>query len=405
MLRAFKIRIHPTEDQAHFLNGQFGAVRFVYNKALRIKEHYRKFHGINLSIIKDIRPLIAIAKKGHKYAWLADYDSQALNESFRNLEAAYKRFFANLKKGMDVSKAGKPHTHKKQYKQSSHHVGAKCKVLKGGIKLPKMKEPIKIKCFVPDEIISGEFKLNSVTLTKTCSGKYYASLLIDDGKELPEKIHHIEKAAGVDVGLKDFMIVNDGEHCKKYDNKHFIQRADRNLKRKQRKLSRMQGPVYFDADGKKHYREPSKRWLKMKNKVAKIHEHVANRRNDYQHKLSKELIDNYDAVAVEDLNVKGMLKNDKLARAVSDVGWSSFITKLIYKADWQGKHVVKIDRYFPSSKTCHVCGYKNTDLKLKDRAWICPECGTEHDRDDNAARNIREQGLIKLMASGNTVNK
>lgn len=165
----------------------------------------------------------------------------------------------------------------------------------------------------------------------------------------------------------------------------------------------MQGPVYFDADGKKHYREPSKRWLKMKNKVAKIHEHVANRRNDYQHKLSKELIDNYDAVAVEDLNVKGMLKNDKLARAVADVGWSGFIMKLAYKAEWNGKHLVKIDRFFPSSKTCHVCGYKNNDLKLKDRVWICPQCGTEHDRDDNAAQNIRKQGLLKLMANGHTV--
>lgn len=402
MLRAFKIRIHPTEDQAHFLNGQFGAVRFVYNKALAIMKHYYNKKGIKLNIRKDVKPLLSVAKKHDKYAWLADYDSQALAYAFINLERAYKNFFEGLKKGRKV---GFPKFHNRHHVQSSWHMGERCKVLKGAIKLPKMKEPVKVKCFVPDEIISGEFKLNSVTLTKTCSGKYYASLLIDDGKELPEKIQHIEKAAGVDVGLKDFMIVNDGERCKKYDNKHFIQKADRNLKRKQRKLSRMQGPVYFDAEGKKHYREPSKRYLKMKNRVAKLHEHVANRRNDYQHKLSKELIDNYDAVAVEDLNVQGMMKNDKLARAVGDVGWSSFIMKLAYKADWHGKHLVKIDRFFPSSKTCHVCGYKNTDLKLKDRAWTCPQCGTEHDRDDNAAQNIREQGLLKLMADGHTVNK
>lgn len=402
MLRAFKIRIHPTEDQAHFLNGQFGAVRFVYNRALRITKHYYDKKGIKLNIQKDVKPLLAVAKKGRKYAWLADYDSQALQYALINLTKAYKNFFEGLKKGRNV---GFPKFHNRHHVQSSWHPGAQCKVFKGGIKLPKIKELVKVKCFVPDEIISGEFKLSSITLTKTCSGKYYASLLIDDGKEMPEKVQHIEKAAGVDVGLKDFMIVNDGERCKKYDNKHFMQKADRNLKRKQRKLSRMQGPVYFDADGKKHYREPSKRWLKMKNKVAKLHEHVANRRNDYQHKLSKELIDNYDAVAVEDLNVKGMMKNDKLARAVSDVGWSGFIMKLAYKADWHGKHLVKIDRFFPSSKTCHVCGYKNTDLKLKDRAWICPQCGTEHDRDDNAAQNIRQQGLIKLMANGHTVNK
>lgn len=402
MLRAFKIRIHPTEDQAHFLNGQFGAVRFVYNKALFITKHYYDKKGIKLNIRKDVKPLLSVAKKHDKYAWLADYDSQALAYAFINLERAYKNFFEGLKKGRKV---GFPKFHNRHHVQSSWHMGERCKVLKGAIKLPKMKEPVKVKCFVPDEIISGEFKLSSITLTKTCSGKYYASILFDDGKELPEKIQHIEKAAGVDVGLKDFMIVNDGERCKKYDNKHFIQKADRNLKRKQRKLSRMQGPVYFDAEGKKHYREPSKRYLKMKNRVAKLHEHVANRRNDYQHKLSKELIDNYDAVAVEDLNVQGMMKNDKLARAVGDVGWSSFIMKLAYKADWHGKHLVKIDRFFPSSKTCHVCGYKNTDLKLKDRAWTCPQCGTEHDRDDNAAQNIREQGLLKLMANGHTVNK
>ncbi|UYM18101.1 RNA-guided endonuclease InsQ/TnpB family protein [Endozoicomonas euniceicola] len=281
MLKATKIRIYPTPDQAEFLNRQFGAVRMVWNKALAIKTHYYKIREQNLSPKKDLKPLLSKAKKSRKYSWLKEADSMALQQSVINLDKAFQN----------------------------------CK-------------PIKAR--VHREITDN---IKSITLTMTPTGKYYASVLAEDGKAEVKPVTDIHEnhVTGVDVGLTDIVITSNGV---KTGNPRFIKNAQRNLKRKQKKLSRC--------------KKGSKGRAKARLLVAKAHERVAFARNDFQHKLSKQLIDENQAVIVETLKVKNMLKNHCLARSIADAGWHSLITKLDYKAKQAGKHLVKINQWFAS---------------------------------------------------------
>jgi putative transposase len=248
------------------------------------------------------------------------------------------------------------------------------------IMVPKM-EPIKAR-------VHGDLggMLKSITLSRTVTGKYYASLLIDDGVETPVPIQAIDTVLGVDMGLTHLVIDSEGN---KTANPRFLKRAQANLRRKQKSLSRCQ--------------KGSKGRAKARLKLAKAHERLANTRADFQHKLSRQLTDESQAVVVETLKVKNMLKNRKLAKHISDASWFSLIQKLEYKARAQGKHLVKIDQWFASSKTCSCCGHKMESLPLSVRNWTCPACTVEHDRDINAAINIRQQGIIKLRAEGLSV--
>ncbi|UYM18085.1 RNA-guided endonuclease InsQ/TnpB family protein [Endozoicomonas euniceicola] len=231
-------------------------------------------------------------------------------------------------------------------------------------------------------------KVKSITLSRTLTGKYFASILADDTQEQPKQIDNLEanQVVGVDMGITDLAITSTGH---KTGNPRFLKKAQRNLKRKQQALSRC--------------KKGSKGRHKARLLVAKAHERVAFARNDFQHKLSKQLIDENQAVIVETLKVKNMLKNKRLARSIADAGWHSLITKLEYKAKQEGKHLVKIDQWFASSKTCSVCDLKQEKMPLRIRSWEC-SCGAIHDRDINAARNIKKQGILKLKAEGLSVS-
>ncbi|UYM17447.1 RNA-guided endonuclease InsQ/TnpB family protein [Endozoicomonas euniceicola] len=375
MLRATKVRIYPTSEQAEFLDRQFDAVRFVWNKALAIKVHYYKVRGQSLSPKKHLKPLLAKAKKSRKYSWLRNADSIALQQATINLDTAFQNFF-NPK-----LQARFPRFKKKHGKQSSYHCTS-VSVGDNWIKIPKCK-PIRAK--VHREIVG---KVKSITLSRTLTGKYFASILADDTQEQPKQIDNLEanQVVGVDMGITDLAITSTGH---KTGNPRFLKKAQRNLKRKQQALSRC--------------KKGSKGRHKARLLVAKAYERVAFARNDFQHKLSKQLIDENQAVIVETLKVKNMLKNKRLARSIADAGWHSLITKLEYKAKQEGKHLVKIDQWFASSKTCSVCDLKQEKMPLRIRSWEC-SCGAIHDRDINAARNIKKQGILKLKAEGLSVS-
>ena len=375
MLKATKVRIYPTPEQVGFLNRQYGAVRMVWNKALAIKTHYYKVREQNLSPRKDLKPLLVTAKKSRKYSWLKEADSIALQQSVINLDKAFQNFF-NPK-----LEARFPRFKSKHGKQSSYHCMSVA-VGENWVKVPKC-EPIKAKIH---REIAGVVK--SITLTKTPTGKFYASVLAEDGEPETKPITDLQSSSivGVDVGLTDIAITSTGV---KTGNPRFIKNAQRNLKRKQKKLSRC--------------KKGSKGRAKARLLVAKAHERVAFARNDFQHKLSRKLVDENQAIAVETLKVKNMLKNHCLARSIADAGWHSLVSKLDYKAKQVGKHLVKIDQWFASSKTCSYCGHKQEEMPLNIRSWTC-ECGYVADRDINAAINVKKQGILKLKAEGLSVS-
>ncbi|NOG31662.1 IS200/IS605 family element transposase accessory protein TnpB [Halomonas sp. TBZ9] len=365
MLKATKVRIYPTPEQAEFLNRQFGATRFVYNKALHIISSQYRRHGSKLRAKKDLKPLLAVAKKSRKYHWLKDFDSIALQQACINLDKAFQNFFD------PKLSARYPKFKRKHGKQSSYH----CMSISAGESW--------IKARIHREITGA---IKSITLSRTVTGKYYASLLVEDSMEAPAPLHTVDTVLGVDMGLTHLAIDSEGN---KTDNPRFLKRAQSNLRRKQKALSRCQ--------------KGSKGRAQARLKLAKAHERLANTRANFQHNLSRQLIDENQAVIVETLKVKNLLKNRKLSKHIADASWFSLIQKLEYKAKEQGKYLIKINQWFASSKTCSCCGHKVESLPLSVRNWRCPACHAERDRDINAAINIRQQGIIKLRAEGLSV--
>lgn len=372
MLRATKVRIYPTPEQAEFLNAQFGAVRFAYNKALHISRHMYQRHGVSLRPTRDIKPLLAVAKKSRRYSWLKEYDSLALQQAVINLDKAFANFF-NKK-----LKAGPPVFKSKHGKQSSYHPNGK--VLTDAIQLPKIPA---IRANIHREIIG---RVSSITITRNAAGKYHASILADDGQEAAAKPACITRVAGYDLGLSHYLIDNGGG---KVANPRHLVNAYRRLRRDNKALSRK--------------KPGSANRRKARLRLAAQHERVANACADFQHKLSRRIIDENQAVIVETLKSANMMKNRRLARHIGDAAWSGFVAKLAYKAESAGVHLVKLDQWFASSKTCHCCGHRMPEMPLKVREWKCPGCNAEHDRDINAAINIQHRGITELMAAGHVV--
>ena len=374
--RALKVRIYPTEQEINFLDAQFGAVRFVYNKALAIHKHFFKYHNLKLKTNKDIKPLLAVAKKSRKYPWLKEYDSLSLQESVRNLNMAFSNFFKK--------NARFPTFKKRNHKQSSYHAGKGIGVDfdNGTIKIPKIGQ---IKAILHKEM-SG--RLVSITLSKTSSGKYFASLLFEEEETAIKKqtVFQVSKILGIDLGLKHFII---DSNFNKVENPHFLLSAEKNLKRKQKQLSRK--------------KKGSKNRARARILVAKIHEKIVNKRLDFFYKLAKQLVDENQAIIVESLKIKNLLRNRKLAKRISEVAWAKFIEILKRKTEEAGKLFINLDSFYPSSKLCSCCGYKNKELALKDRFWTCPDCNTKHDRDENASSNIKNEGKLEIMAAGQVV--
>jgi putative transposase len=346
------------------LNKHFGSIRFIYNHFLNDRKREYETNKQTLNYYDNCKSLTEL-KKQEEYSWLNEINSQSLQTSLKNLDDAYNGFF---KKRTKFPKFKSKHT------KNSFKVPQGVKLEDGKLKIPKFKEPIDI---ILHRTFSGTIK--QCTISKTPTNEYFVSILVEtEHTKLPKT----GKSIGIDLGLKDFVITSDGY---KYKNNRYTKTYQTKLKKAQQHLSRK--------------KKGSNRHQKQKLKVAKLHKKITNSRLDNLHKVSTELIKKYDTIILEDLNIKGMIKNHKLAKHIADASWSKFITLLTYKAEWNDKQIVKIDRFFPSSKTCNCCGYINQNLKLDVREWTCPSCSTKLDRDLNASKNILNEGY-KIISSG-----
>ena len=369
MLRAYKYRIYPTEEQKVLLAKTFGCCRFVYNWALNLKiEAYRQEK--KTIAYKEVQDrMVNELKKDNQ--WLTEVNSQALLNSIRNLDTAYKNFFR------DTHAVGFPRFKSRKNRQS-FQCPQHCSVDfgKGTVSIPKAKD-------IP-AVLHRRFKgtVKTVTVSMTPSGKYFASVLVDTAiQELPVSPIQGDTALGIDLGIKSLAVCSDG---RTFDNPKNLQHSLDRLALLQKRLSRKQ--------------KGSANRNKARIRVARLQEHIANCRKDNLHKITHVLTHDSQVrtLCMENLNVKGMQSNHHLAQAVGDASFGMFLTMLEYKCRWYGVNLVKIDRFAPSSKTCGQCGYVYKGLKLSERSWICPECGTHHDRDFNAACNIKEFGLKAL---------
>ena len=374
MFKATKIRLYPTSEQRRSLMFQFGAVRWAYNHALHWRREAWKERGARVSRRMTLDRLVAL-KRTEETEWLKEADSQALQQSVIHLDDAFRGFF----KGQSRY----PRFKSKLGKQSMSYP-QRVKVVGGNaLYLPKVGT---VRAVLHRPLVG---RIKTVTVSRTATGKHYASILCEDGQAPPERSKALaaERVIGLDMGLTYLVVASTGE---KQANPRFLKCAATNLRRKQKALSRK--------------KRGSANRSKARLSLAKAHERTANARNDFQHKLSRRLIDENQAICVETLKVKNMLKNRRLAKHISDAGWGELVRKLDYKAKWAGKHLVRIDRWHPSTKTCSRCASKVESLPLSVRQWTCPTCGSAHDRDLNASLNVKKQGILKLKAEGLSVS-
>jgi putative transposase len=366
MLKAFKYRIYPTSEQSVLLAKSFGCARWFYNYALNLTSETYKQTGKGLSRNEIINLLPSLKKE---YEWLTEAPSQVLQQAALNLSSAFLNFFEG--------RAKYPSFKKKQNRQSIRFPQG-CTLKDDALKLPKIGD---VHCKISRQ---PEGTLKSVTVSVNPSGEYFAACLYDDGKDLPEKSSK-GKAIGIDVGLTHYAITSDGA---KHGNPKYYRKYEKKSARRQKQLSRKP--------------KGSNNRNKARVKVAKVHAKIVRCREDFLHKLSRKLVDENQVIVVENLAVKNMVKNHSLAKSISDAGWGQFCTMLKYKSEWEGKTYVEVDRFFPSSKTCNNCLNRVDSLSLDIRNWQCPKCGEKHDRDINAAKNIRDEGL-RILTVGHTV--
>ena len=370
MLRAYKYRISPTDSQSELINKHIGCVRFVYNLAMETKQNAYAGNRVILSRYDLQSQLIDLKRECE---WLKEVNSQSLQSAIMNLDAAYLKFFKGLN---DFPKFKSKHNNRQSF---SVPQAVRVDFKTNKLFMPKFKEGI-------DIILHREFIgiIKQATISKTPTGKYFVSVVVDNKAELPIKAPITEATTvGIDLGIKTFLVSSDGQE---FDNPKFLRKAQSKLKFTQSKYSKHKGK-------------------RTKKKVALLHEKVANQRKDFLHKVSTKLIRENQSIAIENLNVKGMMQNHKLAGAISDCGWGTFVEMLEYKAAWYGKNVLKIGRFEPSSKCCSVCGNINKELTLADREWTCKGCGTLLNRDVNAAVNIKNFALKKMSVGCTLKNR
>lgn len=355
MLKAFKYRLIPTKEQSVLLNKHIGACRFVYNLALETKQTAYAGYKVNLNCFDLIKQIPELKKECE---WLKEINSQSLQQPIRNLDNAFTRFF----KGQgDFPKF------KKKSNGGSFNVPQNVYLENSKLIIPKFKKGIDVVLHRP---IKGEIR--QATISRTPTGKYFVSILCETGETNKPKVKIEENTSvGIDLGIKTFLVTSDGEY---FDNPKFLRNSISKLKYVQRKFSKNKGK-------------------RAKNTLAKLHEKVSNQRKDFLHKTSSKLISENQTICIEDLNIKGMLSNHKLAQSISDCGWSMFVNMLEYKAEWYGKNILRIGRFEPSSKLCSCCGNINKELTLQVREWTCSSCNSLLDRDVNASINIKNFAL------------
>ena len=360
--RAYRYRFYPTKEQKTQLSHAFGCSRVVYNRFLRVKTdvYYEKQEKINYHKTSE---LLTELKKDEDYFWLKDVSSVTLQQSLRDLDKAFTNFFSG--------RARYPKFKKKNSKQSVRYVKSGFTFSNGVLKIAKNKDPLNIRW---SRHFSGE--PTSVTVSKDCAERYFVSFAIE---EVVYSLPKLTNTIGIDVGVKDVCVTSEGFRS---GSPQYLRKHEEKLAKRQRELSKKV--------------KGSKNRGKAKLRVAKIHAKISDSRNDFNNKLTTKLISENQAVAVESLNVKGMMRNHNLAKSIADSSWADFFRKLKYKAEWYGRQLIEIDRWFPSSKRCSCCGYINNGLKLYDRIWECPSCKKMHDRDINAAENILTVGLAGL---------
>lgn len=380
MKRTYEYRIYPTDGQKVLLAKHFGHCRWMYNYALSRKIESYKQTGKTLSRY-DIQAEIPVLKKRESTEWLKEVNSQSLQAVLLNIETAYAKFFNKS--------GGFPKFKNKKSKQSFEiPTNLEVNFDSGYVEIPKFKEPIKT---VFHRQFVGEIR--TCHIKRSNAGSYYVTILVEDGNELPPKPEITKATAiGIDVGIKSFAVTSEGEEIA--NPRHFVT-CQRRLASVQRSFSRK-------IKSKKKGDPLSKNAEKQKVKLQLLHEHVANQRKDFLHKVTTRLIRENQTICIEDLNVKGMMTNRKLSKHIGDAGWGMFFQFLRYKSDWYGSNIVSIGRFEPSSKTCSKCGYIKHDLTLKDREWVCPTCGEHHDRDVNAAINIRDFSFVNTGSDRNT---
>ena len=374
MLKAIKIQIYPNTIQKDFISKQLGCCRLIYNKLLDYKKTQYKEYKQNTSL-SQLGKYLTNLKKQDEYLFLNDVYAMCLAQTMQDLLKAYDNFF-KLHKGYPKFKS------KKDTKQSCRFTNlifrGKKKINGNRITLIKQLTNILFKCSKKDEIYlnHNEKYIHSITLIKNSTEKYYLSILIDYNIIQKEKL---DTVIGLDLGIKDFIVDSNGN---RYENKHFYKNQEKKLKKLQKQFSKKQ--------------KGSNNRNKLRIKLSKVHEKIKNQRQNYLHQITSKLVNENQIICIEDLNVNGMMQNHKLSKSIQELSLFEFRRQLEYKCKWYGRQLIVIDRFYPSSKTCHNCGYIYKDLKLSEREWICPHCGKLIDRDYNASLNILDEGLRQI---------
>lgn len=374
MLKSIKIRIYPDANQKQFISNQLGCCRLIYNKLLDYKktEYEQNKQSVSLS---QLGKYLTNLKKQKEYLFLNDVYTMCLQQSIQDLIKAYDNFF-KLHRGYPKFKS------KKESKQTCRFTNnifkGKKKINGNRITLIKQLKNILFRCSKRDEIYlnHNEKYIHSVTLTKISTEKYYLSILIDYNINQKE---NIDSVIGLDLGIKDFIIDSNGN---RYENKHFYKNNERKIKKLNKQLFKKQ--------------KGSNNRNKTRIKLAKVYGKISNQRNTYLHQITSKLVNENQVICIEDLNVKGMMSNHKLAKSIQELSLYEFRRQLEYKCKWYGRQLIIIDRFYPSSKTCHNCGYIYKGLRLSEREWVCPHCKSKIDRDYNAAQNILDEGLKQM---------